>query len=46
MGAESGCTGCPKTTVKATTDGYGRWTFGETSTTGGATAAGDHVDVK
>ncbi|GAB3182897.1 hypothetical protein [Streptomyces incanus] len=39
-------TGALKTTVKATTDGYWRWTFGETSTTGGATAAGDYVDVK
>ncbi|MFK0116680.1 hypothetical protein [Streptomyces sp. NPDC090994] len=35
-----------RTTVKASTDGYWRWTFGETSTTGGATAAGDYVDVK
>ncbi|MHC3451201.1 hypothetical protein [Streptomyces prasinus] len=39
-------TGSLKTTVKATADGYWRWTFGETSTTGGATAAGDHVDVR
>ncbi|MEV0695668.1 hypothetical protein [Streptomyces sp. NPDC050388] len=39
-------TGNLKTTVKATTDGYWRWTFGQTSTTGGATAAGDYVDVK
>lgn len=39
-------TGSLRTTVKATTDGYWRWTFGETSTTGGATAAGDYVDVK
>ncbi|CAL9497856.1 hypothetical protein [Streptomyces sp. enrichment culture] len=35
-----------KTTVKATVDGYWRWTFGQTATTGGATAAGDYVDVK
>ncbi|CAM5537971.1 hypothetical protein [Streptomyces fumanus] len=35
-----------KTTVKAATDGYWRWTFGESSTTGGATAAGDYVDVR
>ncbi|MEV5205064.1 hypothetical protein [Streptomyces sp. NPDC053720] len=39
-------TGSLKTTVKASADGYWRWTFGETSTTGGATAAGDYVDVK
>ncbi|MGP2436685.1 hypothetical protein [Streptomyces sp. JW3] len=39
-------TGALKTTVKAATDGYWRWTFGETATTGGATAAGDYVDVK
>ncbi|CAL9498449.1 hypothetical protein SUDANB176_03393 [Streptomyces sp. enrichment culture] len=39
-------TGSLRTTVTATTDGYWRWTFGETSTTGGATAKGDYVDVK
>ncbi|SCE54561.1 MULTISPECIES: hypothetical protein [unclassified Streptomyces] len=39
-------TGSLRTTVKAASDGYWRWTFGETSTTGGATAAGDYVDVK
>ncbi|WP_320778857.1 hypothetical protein [Streptomyces sp. CRN 30] len=38
--------GALKTTVKASVDGYWRWTFGETATTGGATAAGDYVDVK
>ncbi|WP_330458554.1 hypothetical protein [Streptomyces sp. NBC_00820] len=38
--------GSLKTTVTAAADGYLRWTFGETSTTGGATAAGDYVDVK
>ncbi|WP_217237001.1 hypothetical protein [Streptomyces sp. AC555_RSS877] len=38
--------GALKTTVTAATDGYWRWTFGETSTTGGATAAGDYVDVR
>ncbi|GAA4787299.1 hypothetical protein GCM10023220_09470 [Streptomyces ziwulingensis] len=38
--------GALKTTVKASADGYWRYTFGETSTTGGATAAGDYVDVK
>ncbi|MFJ7197369.1 MULTISPECIES: hypothetical protein [unclassified Streptomyces] len=38
--------GNPRTTVKASADGYWRWTFGETSTTGGATAGGDYVDVE
>ncbi|MEE1772170.1 hypothetical protein PUR34_29415 [Streptomyces sp. JV185] len=38
--------GSPRATVKASADGYRRWTFGETSTTGGATAGGDNVDVK
>ncbi|WP_406437349.1 hypothetical protein OHB00_23690 [Streptomyces sp. NBC_00631] len=37
--------GALKTTVKASVDGYYRWTFGATATTGGATAAGDYVDV-
>ena len=35
-----------KTTVTAAADGYWRWTYGETSTTGGATAADDYVDVR
>ncbi|MER7179724.1 hypothetical protein ABT404_09610 [Streptomyces hyaluromycini] len=38
--------GALKTTVKASADGYYRWTFGATSTTGGATSAGDYVDVR
>ncbi len=38
--------GALKITVTAATDGYWRWTFGETSTRGGATAAGDYVDVR
>ncbi|MFF8032667.1 MULTISPECIES: hypothetical protein [unclassified Streptomyces] len=38
--------GSLRTTVTAAADGYWRWTFGETSTTGGATAAGDYVDVR
>ncbi|MFF7982347.1 hypothetical protein ACFZDK_24995 [Streptomyces sp. NPDC007901] len=38
--------GALRTTVKASADGYYRWTFGATSTTGGATSAGDYVDVK
>lgn len=39
-------TGALRTTVTAAADGYWRWTFSETSTTGGATAKGDYVDVK
>ncbi|MFH9860070.1 hypothetical protein [Streptomyces sp. NPDC017202] len=35
-----------RTTVTANADGYRRWTFGETATTGGASAAGDYVDVR
>ncbi|WP_203587354.1 hypothetical protein [Actinospica acidiphila] len=35
-----------KTTVKATADGYWRWMFGQTTTTGGATSAADYVDVR
>ncbi|WP_223188963.1 hypothetical protein [Streptomyces sp. TRM68416] len=34
-----------KTTVTASADGYWRWAFGETATTGGAKAKGDYVDV-
>ncbi|MFC9911640.1 hypothetical protein [Streptomyces sp. NPDC059862] len=41
----AGSTGDLKTTVTASADGYWRWTFGETATTGGATAKGDYVDV-
>ena len=35
-----------KATVTASADGTRRWTFGETSTTGGATSTGDYVDVR
>ncbi|MFE7577785.1 calcium-binding protein [Streptomyces sp. NPDC057521] len=38
--------GDAKTTVKATVDGYWRYTFAGTSTTPAATATGDYVDVK
>ncbi|MEU9452230.1 hypothetical protein [Streptomyces sp. NPDC048277] len=38
--------GTLKTTVKASVDGSYRWTFGATSTTGGATSVADYVDVK
>lgn len=42
---KSNTSGALRTTVTAAADGYWRWTFGETDTTGGATAAGDYVDV-
>ncbi|MEU8674372.1 hypothetical protein [Streptomyces sp. NPDC048560] len=41
----AGSTGALKATVTAAADGYWRWTFGGTSTTGPATSAGDYVDV-
>ncbi|MFH9616858.1 hypothetical protein ACH4MM_24600 [Streptomyces pratensis] len=44
--ATSSSTGALKTTVKASVDGYWRWTFGGSSTSGTATAAGDYVDVR
>ncbi|WP_405862591.1 hypothetical protein OG407_29385 [Streptomyces sp. NBC_01515] len=39
-------TGTLKTTVKATVDGYFRYTFAGTSTTPAINATGDYVDVK
>ncbi|WP_405728972.1 hypothetical protein OG607_27565 [Streptomyces sp. NBC_01537] len=42
----SSSTGALKTTVKASVDGYWRWTSGATSTTGAATSGADFVDVK
>ncbi|WP_406139112.1 calcium-binding protein [Streptomyces anulatus] len=39
-------TGTLKTTVKASVDGYWRYSFAGTSTTPAVTAAGDFVDVK
>jgi hypothetical protein len=39
-------TGTLRTTVKAVKDGYWRWNFGGTTTTGPAKAAGDYVDVR
>ncbi|WP_299530559.1 hypothetical protein [uncultured Streptomyces sp.] len=42
----AGSTGALKTTVTASVDGYWRWTFGGTATTGTATATGDYVDVR
>ncbi|MEU5659929.1 hypothetical protein ABZ802_30535 [Streptomyces sp. NPDC047737] len=44
--ATTSSTGALKTTVKASADGYWRWTFGGSSTSGTATAAGDFVDVR
>ncbi|MFD8735684.1 hypothetical protein ACFV06_12235 [Streptomyces sp. NPDC059618] len=41
----SSATGALRTTVTANADGYWRWVFGGTSTTGSATATGDYVDV-
>lgn len=39
-------TGNLKTTVKATTDGYWRYSFAGSVTTATATAYGDYVDVR
>jgi hypothetical protein len=39
-------TGTLRTTVKAVKDGYWRWNFTGSSTTGPAKAAGDYVDVR
>ncbi|MFD5113171.1 hypothetical protein ACFWNG_12760 [Streptomyces sp. NPDC058391] len=43
---KSGSTGALKTTVTASVDGYWRWTFDGTSTTGTATSGADFVDVR
>ncbi|RPK79586.1 hypothetical protein EES45_15145 [Streptomyces sp. ADI97-07] len=43
---KSSSTGALKTTVKASADGYWRYSFAGTSTTPTVTAAGDFVDVK
>ncbi|MFI2777967.1 DUF5707 domain-containing protein [Streptomyces sp. ALB3] len=43
---KSSSTGALKTTVKASVDGYWRYSFAGTSTTPAVTAAGDFVDVK
>ncbi|WP_416984448.1 hypothetical protein [Streptomyces sp. T028] len=42
----TGSGGTLKTTTKATKDGYFRWVFTGTGTTGPATATGDFVDVR
>ncbi|MFC8435354.1 hypothetical protein [Streptomyces sp. NPDC057253] len=42
----SGTGGALRTTTKATKDGYYRYVFAGTTTTGSATAAGDYVDVR
>lgn len=39
-------TGTLRTTVKAVKDGYWRWNFAGSTTTGPAKAAGDYVDVR
>ncbi|MEV0640240.1 calcium-binding protein [Streptomyces sp. NPDC050619] len=45
-GITSSTTGALKTTTTASVDGYYRFTFAGTATTGTATAAGDYVDVQ
>ncbi|MFF0083708.1 hypothetical protein ACFYR1_28940 [Streptomyces canus] len=42
----SGTGGALKTTTKATKDGYYRYVFAGTTTTGSATATGDYIDVR
>ncbi|MFF5494199.1 calcium-binding protein [Streptomyces aquilus] len=42
----TGGTGTLRTTVKAVKDGYWRWNFPGSTTTGPAKAAGDYVDVR
>ncbi|MFJ9560045.1 hypothetical protein ACIRQQ_08395 [Streptomyces fuscichromogenes] len=42
----AGTGGALKTTVKATADGYYRYSFATNATTGASTATGDYVDVK
>jgi hypothetical protein len=42
----SGSGGALKTTVTASTDGYWRWNFAGTTTTGAKTATGDYVNVQ
>ncbi|WP_133909699.1 hypothetical protein [Streptomyces sp. NBC_00582] len=42
----TGTGGTLRTTTKATKDGYFRWVFAGTGTTGPATATGDFVDVR
>jgi hypothetical protein len=44
--AVTSSTGTLRTTVKAVKDGYWRWNFGGTTTTGPAKATGDYVDVR
>ncbi|MEJ8667651.1 hypothetical protein WKI71_00980 [Streptomyces sp. MS1.AVA.1] len=42
----SSSTGTLRATVKAVEDGYWRWNFTGTTTTGPAKATGDYVDVR
>ncbi|CAM5345870.1 Calcium-binding protein OS=Streptomyces gougerotii OX=53448 GN=GCM10010227_24280 PE=4 SV=1 [Streptomyces diastaticus subsp. diastaticus] len=43
---KSGTKGALKTTVKAASDGYWRWSFAGTSTTPAINSKADFVDVK
>jgi hypothetical protein len=43
---KTGSAGALKTTVKATVDGYFRYSFAGTTTTPAVNAAGDFIDVK
>ncbi|MFE7127544.1 DUF5707 domain-containing protein [Streptomyces sp. NPDC057617] len=45
-GVKTSSTGALKTTVKASVDGYYRWSFAGTATTAPVNATGDFVDVK
>ncbi|MFF6981994.1 hypothetical protein ACFZAV_30865 [Streptomyces sp. NPDC008343] len=46
VAVKSSSTGTPRATVKAVKDGYWRWNFTGTTTTGPAKATGDYVDVR
>lgn len=46
VAVKSSSTGTLHTTVKAVEDGYWRWNFAGTTTTGPAKATGDYVDVR
>ncbi|MBT1094396.1 calcium-binding protein [Streptomyces sp. Tu102] len=46
VAVKTSSTGTLRTTVKAVKDGYWRWNFAGTTTTGPAKATGDYVDVR
>ncbi|MEV8431313.1 calcium-binding protein [Streptomyces chartreusis] len=46
VAVKTSSTGTLRTTVKAAKDGYWRWNFAGTTTTGPAKATGDYVDVR